>query len=242
MYRTIENRVLGDIRSVAIKKPAIDYVNAWYPSLVIGEGGRIYGAWNQHYPALLGVCAGNLVDEGSSVTRLQGSIEDNENGGYPSIVVDGGGRTWVFWESFGWDVLAGKPQRILASCDEEGEGRWSLPYEVSRDEQTFLNQTPRAAVDRDGVIHVVWSGRDAAGERPWEIYLSSFAGGQWSAPRRLSEEGENARAPAIAVGAQGELWVAWHSGVGDGMRTRVLRVGGSGAVEPAEAIASDQGV
>jgi hypothetical protein len=221
-YRRIEDRVLGEVESVAIKKPDFDYVNAWSPSLVLDSLGRVRGAWNQHYPATLGVCAGNLVDEASSVTRLNGDINENEKGGYPSIVIDGRGRSWVFWESFGWDPLSGKPQRILASCDEAGDNTWSLPYTLTLDDQTSFNQAPRAAVDGRGVIWTVWSGRDADGERPWGVYLSRFTGEEWSVPERLSDEGESARAPAIAAGREDELWIVWHSGVGEEMRIRVL--------------------
>jgi hypothetical protein len=221
-YRRIEDRVLGEVESVAIKRPDFDYTNAWSPSLVLDSLGRVHGAWNQHYPATLGVCAGNLVDEASSVTRLNGDISENEKGGYPSIAIDGGGRSWVFWESFGWDLLSGKSQRILASCDESGDGTWSLPYTLTVDDQTHFNQSPRAVADDSEGIWSVWSGRDAGGRRPWGVYISRLTGGEWSGPVRLSEEGENARAPAIAAGREGELWIAWHSGVGEEMIIRVL--------------------
>lgn len=225
-FREMENRSLGAIRDAAIKQASgrnAGYVNAWCPALVMDERGQPWGAWNQHYPATLGVCAGNLVEKAGSVTQLSESMERCENGGYPSVTLDSSGRKWVFWESFGWDLyLSGTPQRILGSWHDEANGRWSLPYPVSSDEQTALNQTPRAIVDANGTIWTAWSGRQNDIDKPWGIRVARFAKDRWSIPKLVSDNGVNARAPAISVGKDGTLWLAWHSGVGTQMQIKVL--------------------
>ncbi len=221
-YRTLADGSLGEAHDVAIATSDIDYVNAWYPSLVIGEG-QCWGAWNQHYPAMLGVCSGNLVEEATSVTRIVGNIDGNECGGYPSIVIDKQGRRWVFWESYGWDVLQDEAQRILGSRSDESSKKWTLPDTLSVESQTALNQTPRAAVDDKGTIWVVWSGRQNDITKPWGIYISSFSGGRWSAPELISQKGVNSRAPNLCIGKGGAVWVTWHAGTGSHMKIKVLQ-------------------
>ena len=63
-----------------------------------------HGAWNQHYPAVMGVYCGSLVEE---------PVEIADKGGYPDLVVDGTGKLWIFWETSMWDVLDGEKQRIM---------------------------------------------------------------------------------------------------------------------------------
>jgi hypothetical protein len=225
-FREMENRRLGDIRDAAIKQATgsgAGYVNAWCPALVVDERGQPWGAWNQHYPSILGVCAGNLVKEAGSVTRLSENIEKSETGGYPSITLDSSGKKWVIWESFGWDLyLSGTPQRILASSYDEAKDQWSPPYPVSSEAQTVLNQTPRAAVDSDGTLWTAWSGRQNDIDKPWGIRVARLAKDRWSVPKLVSDAGVNARAPALAVGKEGTLWLTWHAGTGAQMQIEVL--------------------
>ena len=223
-FRTVSGSSFGPVQTAATveSREVPGYVNAWYPSLTVDEKGVCWGAWNQHYPASLGVCSGNLVEPATSVTRITGGVEANECGGYPSIVVDRQGKRWVFWESFGWDVVRNKPQAILCSYWDEKGKQWVLPDTLSVEAQTTLNQTPRAAVDENGVIWVVWSGRKNDIDKPWGIYLSYYSEGKWSLPEIISEEGENARAPAICADKAGQLWISWHSGKGSKMQVKAL--------------------
>jgi len=216
MYRVIDGRMLGETRQVSIKKSDIDYTNAWTPSLAIDDSGKIRGAWNQHYPLTLGVYSGDLVEEAMPVT--------DDKGGYPSAVLDKEGVPWVFWESYMSDVRSdGKPQRIHAAYYDAGEGRWSLPYNLSADLPCAFNQTPKAAVDDEGVIWVAWSGRvDESG--PWGVYLCHSEGDGWSPPELVSVQGEVSRAPAVSARGDGDVWIAWHSGTGPDMKVKVLRL------------------
>jgi len=221
-YREIVGGALMDLEEAAIKTSEIEYTNAWYPSLTYDEAGRLWGAWNQHYPSTLGVCSGDLIHEATSVVRLVGPIERNENGGYPSIAADGAGRRWVVWESFGWELLTGEAQRIHASFLDPATGHWCIPTDLRQGLGTRFNQTPRASGDPRGDIWVAWSGRRDESDR-WGIYRTRLAGEQWSRPVQVSEEDVVARAPAIATGPDGTVWIAWHEGVGEAMTVRVLR-------------------
>lgn len=223
-YRTIEEGVLGEVREGSTVPSGIDYVNAWSPSLAFGAGGDLWGAWNQHYPATLGVAAGEPSGDVVSVTGVGERIEEAENGGYPSACVDGDGGRWVVWESFAWDVLSGKPQRILASRYSEGGGGWTLAETVTPGDGVSLRQTPKAVRGADGGLVVVWSER-REGEEGWSIRAAHRTEAGWSVPARIAGPEENGRAPSIVAGEDG-LYAAWHAGRGEGMTVRVVRLGG----------------
>jgi len=223
--RRLHGHVPGPIETAQAKITTIDYTNAWFPSLVLGTDGTIQAVWNQHYPATLGVYAGDLVHDASAV------IPENGDGAYPDIVVDSGGTPWVFWVAFRWrgvDTLEHQP--IQASFYDTVSQQWSLPYTINEDTLTTRNQVPRAAVDIVGRLWVVWSGLPI-GSETWSVFLTSYEDGQWSTPVEISTPGENARAPVIAAGNDFGLWIAWHSGIGDDMRIKVLRYGETAMVD-----------
>jgi hypothetical protein len=231
-YRLIENGKPNETRTVSTldSKDLSGYVDAWYPSLVMEDSGRIWGAWNQHYPAILGVCAGDLEGPASSVSPLRDKGESpEENGGYPSAITDENGRRWVFWESFAW-TLAWKreaaSQSILSAYFDEDSKAWSSPVPVNPSSTTQLNQTPCAVVDDGGVIWAAWSGRPDPHDldQSWGIYLSRFKDNAWSPPDLISGKGINSRAPDLAVGKDGAIWITWHAGAGDAMKVKVLQL------------------
>jgi hypothetical protein len=220
-YRFVDKRILGEIRTVDTKKTEDDYTNAWWPSLVLDDKGKVYGAWNQHYPDN-DIYAGDLVHEAEGITQEENPEEWGDYGGYPSIVFDKDGKPWVFWESLMWNKWR-NPQYISASYYDAEKEKWSLKYNLSSEKQTFFNQTPKAAVDPDGVIWVVWSGKKEDFD-PWNIYVSRFNGDKWSEPEVISSENENARAPAIFIDKSGDKWITWHSGIGSKMKVKVMRL------------------
>jgi hypothetical protein len=218
-YRTISNRVLGDIKPIKHKQAASepDYVCAWSPSLAVDNMGKVRGAWNQHYPATFAVYSGDLDNEPIE-------IGEGDIGGYPAVVFDKNNTFWVFWETFLWErAWSGKPQSIQGVYYDEKQNKFSVPVTISRDTQTVINQTPQVVVTPEGTMLVVWSGRIDE-ETPWGIYLSSYDGNNWSEPKMISPDGENSRAPSIAVSNDNSVWVAWHAGIGDNMQIKILKI------------------
>lgn len=225
-YRRLRAGVLDSVRTTALCPSEIEYANAWYPALAVDARNQVWGAWNQHYPATLCVCIGNLGEPARPVTRVRdpgGPESDDEHGGYPSLVCDREGRRWVFWEGFAWDGLAGEPQRIRAACFDSATGSWSRSENLARPAESFFNQTPKTAIDPHGDLWVAWSGRDREGRRPWGVYLTHGSRGDWSLPERVSPPGTDARAPAVVIGSDGQVWIAWHAGRGADMRIEVLK-------------------
>ncbi len=215
VYRVIEDRFLGEVQPILIKKPDIKYTNAWCISLAYSRDGSLQGTWNQHYPLTLGVYAGTLSEEASEVHDKLGS--------YPSAVFDDRNRFWVFWQTSSWNSRKGAPQVILGSFFDPAREQWAMPYTLSHKDLTRFNETPRAAAMKDGTLWVIWSGR-AREKDPWRIYVSTWRDEEWSKPAAVSGEGENARAPVIAIGSRDEVWAAWHFGRGDEMKVKAVRL------------------
>jgi len=225
-YRIIRDAAPDSVHplKVVISTQQKEYTNAWWVSLSSDANGKFWGAWNQHYPATLGVCAGDLAGSPSAVTTVKENIDDCENGGYPFALTEKSGRRSIFRETMGWDVLETGSQKILASGFDTISHSWSLPSELTTARTPGFNQTPCAAEDANGLTWVVWSGRNPHENGNWSLYLVSGAGDSWSQPIKITSGGEAARAPHILAGQKGELWVCCHYGNGDSMRVKIFRL------------------
>jgi len=226
-FRKITSGIPDSIHPISLAtSPSVPgYFNGWSFSLDADSSGRVWGAWNQHYPATLGVCSGYLDEKAIPVTQVTDNVEKCENGGYPGVVHDENGRRWVFWESVAWDVPDSGRQEIHASTFDPVTGRWGNSVILPSDEKTILNQTPQAVATADGRILVTWSGRSKKGN--WTLYLSTGKKGTWSAPVKVTSGKEAARAPKIIFDAKSGVWIAWHAGEGDRMKIRMLQVAGT---------------
>ena len=223
-YRLIRNGVPDSIKLLEVVKSASvpGYINAWFFSLASDAEGNIWGAWNQHYPATLGVCAGNLSGQAVSVTGISDNIDESENGGYPSVVNDRNKKRWVFWESASWGVPDGDHQKIYGSLFDEAAGAWSSPVILPMDPATILNQTPQSAKMSDGRLCIVWSGRARDGD--WALYHVVKENDRWTQPFKLTSAKESARAPKIISSSENGVWVAYHEGKGERMKVKVLKI------------------
>lgn len=224
MYRRIVERRLDSIQSWPyVPTDGMDsYINAWYLQLFAADG-EIWGAWNQHYPVSLGVCATRLGEEPGLVVAPASDPMKTPISGYGDIVVTPEGRRWVVWETNGRDAIFGEGQQILAAWRDDDTSAWSSPYVVSSEDGLRQNQAPQAAVGPHGDIRVVYSSRGEEDDH-WQVRLSEYRDGDWRQSVRLSAPGENAAAPKIEVDSDGTPWVCWHSGRGDKMVVRVVRL------------------
>jgi hypothetical protein len=223
--REIRSGVTGTVEKInPVPAKGMDgYSDAWYPSLSIDSAGQSWGAWNQHYPSVLGVCSGDLTSTPISVTRLEEDMDLSENGGYPSALTDGTGKRWVFYETFAWDVYnSDASQKIKATCFDPGSGTWTIPSILTMDRVQMMNQTPVGTLTGDGKILVVWSGREIMSGQSWRLYASWFGGGRWSLPVALTDGTLPARAPKIISDRGNRIWIAYHEGTGDNMRIKVM--------------------
>ncbi len=125
--------------------------------------------------------------------------EDGQNAHGPNVVVDADGNATVVWSR-----SDGTNSRIQAST-KSLEGIWTPPDTLSEDGQDAYS--PNVAVDSSGIATVVWSQSDGTNSRirastkPFE--------GIWTPPDTLSEDGQNAYGPYVAVDSSGNATVVW---------------------------------
>ncbi len=87
---------------------------------------------------------------------------------------------------------------------------WAAPA----NNQGYTN--PAIARDGAGTVHLVWAS-SGSGKPPYDIwYASKPAGGSWSTPINLSNDGDNTVYPDIAVDSLGNIWVVWQVTYGNG--------------------------
>lgn len=221
-FRTVKNGIPGEIQNILVAPPLYTqgYTNAWWPSMVRFNG-EIWGVWNQHYPAICGVYGGVLTDSARTVTQPSEAMDDREQGAYPDIFTDGK-DLYTVWEGNGFNVFyKGENQEVKISKFDRETGRWTPGRVLTLDHVTTLNQTPSGACDAEGNKYVVWSGRNHLSGGSWGIYLSREINGTWNDPVLISDNDETARHPKIIAGKNDQLWISWHSGTGEQMRSRV---------------------
>jgi hypothetical protein len=92
---------------------------------------------------------------------------------------------------------------VSAGASVEG---WSPPTNISN--SGGESKRPAVAVGVDGALHVVWEDQSPGN---WEVlYASKEAGGDWSPPSNVSNNPGGSFRPAVAVGPDGSVHVAWH--------------------------------
>jgi len=211
--RRITDGILGNIEDVELTSSGLEggYSNGWYPSLHVADDNTVWAVWNQHYPHTIGVHAARMGGEALTVYN---------GGGYPSISTDADGIPWVVWRSGWFEEEYHYKQLVYSSRFDAAARQWSLPEAVGRPEMTVLNDTPQLLRDDKGVLRVCWSGRKND-DAPWDVYLSSRREGKWTTQEMISTGADNARAPVITSGPNGDVWVAWHEGTGSNMRIKI---------------------
>ena len=225
--RQIKSGVLEEIKKIKTVSSIYteDYTNAWYPSILYDVKNEIWGAWNQHYPATFGVCGGKFNDTAISITQTAKKMDDWENGGYPCLFPGYNNQLFVAWESSAWEAFYGDKQKIKVAEYNHELKKWSLGKVISLDKQTKLCQTPSGICDKNGNKYIVWSGRPDDENQPWGLYLVKENNGKWNVPVFLSDENENDRHPKITIDQKGMIWISCHTGIGDNMKVKVMKLG-----------------
>ena len=89
-------------------------------------------------------------------------------------------------------------------------GPWGAPENISQSPPD-LSVEPAIAVAADGRVHLVWIEQDAVTGLFFEVWFTSKPpSGPWSVPFDVSQQGDDAARPAIAVApATGDVHIAW---------------------------------
>ena len=128
----------------------------------------------------------------------------------PVLAAAPGGALWLAWS--GSD---GAGAEIYAS---RWDGRsWSAPWQVSGEPDRGDYQ-PRLVVAGDGRPWLAWVGHQAGPDD--DIYASHWTGAGWTAEEMVNHDDDALDTrPSLAVGPDGQPWLAWMGRVAGGERS-----------------------
>jgi hypothetical protein len=121
------------------------------------------------------------------------------SGQLPRVAIDAEGEAVATWEA------SSSVNAVQVATLAPGGG-WSAPVTLS--EPGRNSSDPVVAIDPAGDAIVVWSGANGAGTGIAQE-ATRPAGGTWTAPVKLSAEGQNAELPTVAIAPGGAAVVAW---------------------------------
>jgi hypothetical protein len=134
----------------------------------------------------------------------------------PEVVVDGDGTATAIWSEETGEAA------VLRTRTRPRGGAWGPPVDLT---DRFVGWEPQLAVDPHDNVTAVWNWRNVP-EHGSGIIQSKFrpAGGAWSAdPVDLSDDGESALEPQLAVDPDGRAVAVWYSYTGDDSVVRAAR-------------------
>ena len=118
----------------------------------------------------------------------------------PSVAVDAAGDATVVWE------VEGEEDTTVEAATRPAAGVWEAPHLLGSEGEAV--EIPAAlAVDAAGDAVVVWADEDGGGSTVESA--SRPAGGSWSAAAPLSQAGEAATEPWVAIDATGDAAAVW---------------------------------
>lgn len=169
-------------------------------------------------------CKGTINSDGTIafgdieyVTRATGSIAHLlnpsiilDNNEVPCIIVQGDGMNSDANRGLGFNdsyrsILILKRNNSLNSGDKLDSSWSSKNIYVDRDARA--QSTPSACVDKDGVIHVAWTGKNASGNFIINYAKSTDEGITWLTTMPIASMGENNLQPSICVNNKGILFI-----------------------------------
>jgi hypothetical protein len=123
-----------------------------------------------------------------------------QNIGEPHIAVDPEGNATAVWSRYNGSHW------IIQASTKPFEGSWQTPADLSNAEQDA--EGPQIAIDSEGNATAVWYRSNGSN---WIIQASTkLSGGSWQTPADLSDIGQDAEVPHIALDSEGNATVVWY--------------------------------
>jgi hypothetical protein len=128
----------------------------------------------------------------------------------PELVTTPDGGAWAFFSALADDGPLQDQQRLYGSRFDPSQGVWLDAVPMPAGEIQF---GPSAVVDSQGIVHLVYSAREFAGDEYLStlIYTREDGRGGWVAPIPVSLDllAGHQIAPSLAIDANDRIYVAW---------------------------------
>jgi len=177
---------------------------ARFVALATDSAGNVHAVWNDDTPGNAEIYYA-MRPRGAITWTTPAIVASTPGTSWaPTIAADVTGTLHVAWHDF----TPGVTEIYYATKPGPAEP-WSSPIDVSR--TTGASYFPALAVDSSGTVHLVWQDAIVTGVNiPFEIlYTQKPPGGGWTTCVNLSRGSGSAEMPALAVGPEDALHVAW---------------------------------
>jgi PKD domain len=168
------------------------------PHVAFDSQGDAFAVWQRSNGSNKIVQASSLPAGGSWQTPVDVS-EAGEDALDPQLAIDSQGNALAVWRRFNGS------NNIVQGAIRPAGGSWQAPADLSEAGESAFQ--PQVAFDSQGDALAVWVRSNGS------VYIVQSAirpaGGSWQAPADLSEAGQNAEAPQIAIDAQGHALAVW---------------------------------
>jgi hypothetical protein len=181
----------------------------WAASLnvVIDGSGVGHAVWDRSDGSRTRVQYSRSVDGGVSWSVPVNLSTAGENSRNPEFALDGSGSLVAVWRGDNGDY------DIIQSSRSTNSGvSWSTPVDLSLTGQDA--DSPRVSADGSGNAVAVWRRSDGS-NNIIQSSRSSNGGLSWSTPANLSESGQDAEHPRIAVDGSGNAVAVWRRSDGN---------------------------
>jgi hypothetical protein len=179
-----------------------------------GPGSRVYVAWTDNRSGDEDIYLASSDDGGRTFSRNL-RVDDGpagSNASYPSMAVSPSGRVAVAWED---TRSQDKDVRCAFSADGSSFGP---SVRMNTDSSGREQLRPRLSSGGAEVFHAVWYDNRSG---DFDIYYARSSGSSFLAERRVDDTGDGGTfqaLPAVAVGPDERVHVAWHDRRYDGYR------------------------
>jgi hypothetical protein len=152
-------------------------------------------------------------------TGVSNISEEGQSAYAPEVAVDAAGDATAVW------TRNNGSNDVVQTAIKPAGGSWGSPATLSEAGQEASE--PQIAVAPSGGAIAVWARYDGSDDVVQAVVKP--AGGSWGSPTTLSEAGENATEPQIAVDGAGDATVVWrrYDGSDDVVQAVVRPAGGS---------------
>ena len=145
-----------------------------------------------------------------------------QDAGAPQVAIDSSGRATIVWGRFDSSNLRIQSVRLGA------DGTPGPVQTLSAAGETGLR--PQVAIDGSGRATVVWARSDGSNKRIQSVQIS--AAGTPGAVQTLSNSGQDADNPQVAIDGSGRATVVWARSDGSNNRVQSMRLDADGTAGP----------
>ncbi len=187
------------------------------PQVAMDADGDAVAVWTTYSGSHDVIDAAELPAGGSWQTPVQ--ISGSEEAEQAQVAMNSAGDVIA-----AWTIWTGSTDRVEAAQMPAG-GTWQTPEPISNaGNETY---SPEVAIDEHGDAAAVWWHNDGGQDVVQGAQLP--AGGSWSTSSQLSEGGEPAYNPQLAMNPQGDAVVVWERWNGSDFITQAVQLPAGGS-------------